>query len=884
MLSYYDSITVPGLEKITVYRDDEDACRFYVMPSQPRMARDDQGNLLLQLMIYARDVDTLPPDQLEAQRGWIAASVELSLTQAEEEQIRAYLKELVNTGRFLWFATFFRLDAAPREPKITLPAEWVSGEVEMTMPAPGGTSTLTTSQPSLISTNIATLAGDLSQDASEIARQSVLKGGLPMAVSYKNLTFVARIPSITVRIHGDRSSYIREVINRYQVHHSRSHSTTVDFGIIEFTYSYYSSWTTNHTSLDQFQEDNRSITLDIDDSDFRNDPESVAIRAKFEEMAIKIFTESVVPSIMKSVDEHFTKAREALVGDPKAPPPPVSVQELESRITGQIDMTFSKTAVVQVVKHPNGALARDLTPEDIASAVTYMDLSDPYFKELFLRVHANVNFAQDPVFGLKVNIEYEQQDDQIPRAVKGSKSMLFTNADEVKTFRQILARGTDGKTKEEFRYFSEIIYKETGQTIRVPATGFLTGTGTELIISYRSLGFVKVAVTLGPQPAEVASVRVAFSYPRSTAPTATQTVELSAANPTGRYFTYTGHEGDPEPYTYAVSYILVDGQKMDLPPQTSRAETLAIGNPFEGRTTATFVAQADFTVVSKVIVDATYVDTVNDLNLTHHAELVGNGTSSAWSVALRDPALVDFTYMTTVLFANGSSEQTGPTRATLGQTVLVGVGATAALEVMLVPNLDERLHNQAIVQLEYRDDTTGTQQSQSYQLMNGSPPASFRVLLRNPEARTYRYRIQLLATAAAPAWDSGWREATDGVLLVRADDPAVPPAPAGGGTPPVPPPTGGPSTPPAGGTPAGGTPAPAPTPPPPPPPAPAPAPAPTPPPAPVEPAPAPAPAPAPVPGAAPPAAPTDPVPAPPATGAPPGSPSPAPPVPPTPVG
>lgn len=778
MLSFYDSLTVPGLESVTVYRDDEDACRFYVMPSTPRMARDDQGQLLLQLMIYARNVDTLPPEELEAQRGWIAASVELRLTDAEMDQVRAYLKDVINTGRFLWFARFYSLDLAPREPKITLPAEWISGDVALSMPSPGGSSTITTSKPSLIGTNVATLAGDLSQDASELARQGVLKGGLPMAVNYTNLTFAARIPSITVRIHGDRSSFMQEAINRYQNVHVEHTRTTDEYlgGLITFTYDYYRRWTTPGVTITQFQNDTQSITLDIDDSDFRTDPDSVAIRAKFEEMAIKIFTESVVPSIMKGAEEQIKAAREAMAKgqDPTKPPPEISWQEITSTVTGTVDITFSKSAVVQIAKNPNGALAKDLTPEEITKAVTYLDLSDPYFKELFLRVHANVNFEQDPVYGLKVNVEYDQQDDQIPRPVKGAKSMLFTTADEVKTFRQILARGADGKTKDEYRYFSEIIYKETGQTIRVPATGFLPGTGSELIISYRSLGFVKVGVTLGPQPAEVVSVRIAFTYPRSTAQSASQTIELTPASPTGRYFTYTGHDGDPDPYTYAVTYVLADGQQMDVAPQTGRSEVLSIGNPFEGRTTATFVAQGDFSVVDKVIVDASYDDADHDLRLTHHAELATNAASDAWSVALRDPAKTAFSYRTTVLFKNGSSEQHGPTPAVLGETVLVGVGATAALEVMLVPNIDDRTYSSAIVQMEYHDPAGGTQ-TQSYQLTNASPPPVFRVLLKDAAARSYRYRIQLLALGNGQPWDSGWKDGTDSVLLVRADAAATPP-------------------------------------------------------------------------------------------------------------
>lgn len=69
MLSYFNSIAVPGLEDITVFRDGEDATQFYEMPST-RLVRDTKGRLL----IDARDADKLPPEDLDVQRGWVAAS------------------------------------------------------------------------------------------------------------------------------------------------------------------------------------------------------------------------------------------------------------------------------------------------------------------------------------------------------------------------------------------------------------------------------------------------------------------------------------------------------------------------------------------------------------------------------------------------------------------------------------------------------------------------------------------------------------------------------------------------------------------------------------------------------------------------------------------
>jgi hypothetical protein len=74
MLSYFNRIAVPGLEDITVLRDDEDPTQFSAMPSAPRLARDNTGRLLFDRIMYARDVDTLPLEDLEVQRGWVAAS------------------------------------------------------------------------------------------------------------------------------------------------------------------------------------------------------------------------------------------------------------------------------------------------------------------------------------------------------------------------------------------------------------------------------------------------------------------------------------------------------------------------------------------------------------------------------------------------------------------------------------------------------------------------------------------------------------------------------------------------------------------------------------------------------------------------------------------
>lgn len=791
MLSYFGSITVPGLERVTVFRDDEDSTQFYALPSTPRLARDDRGQLLLDLMIYARDVDKLPPEELEAQRGWLAASVELALTEEEHKKILDYLREMLKNESFGWFWRFLGLAAPNREPKLALPPQFVDGTCTLTVPNPGGTvAPLGTSKPSLISTNLVTIAGDLSQDSSELMRQAVLKGGLPIAASY-SLTFLARIPSIKVEIHGNRSAFVSESINKFKTMGTTYHRYTL--------YSYWWWWDYYHwsvswieqypkvnTTIEAHQREVKSISIKIDNSDFRNDPAAAEANKEFESMALKIFGD-VCTSLLKDMSGQFDtlkKKLDAAVAEGKDPKEVTfGENELTAEFSDEVNITLERSSVIQVTKNPNGEVVHDLTPEEIQKSITYLDLSDPFFKELPVRVRANVNFERDPVYGLKVFLDYEQQDDRIPRLVKGSKTMLFTSADQVQSFRQILAKGADGAVKDTYHYWSEIIYKDTGQTIRVPASGVLDSRETELVISYRSLGFIQVALNLAPMPDNVVSVDVTLRYPRSNLPSATQKITLTKTTPTASFFTYTGHGGDPDPYRYSVTYVLADGQRMDLPEREERAEKLAISNPFEDTVSTTFVAQADFSVVDKVIVDATYLDKDNDLTLDHHAELASNGASSAWPTNLRDPAKLDFTYITTVLFKNGSSQQAGPTPGVLGQTVLAGTGGSAALEVLLVPNLSPDQPT-AIVQLKY-DDGGQVHQEQNYRVDNTQTALSFKVLLRDQSKRKYSYRIQLLATATKPAWDSDWLDSTDSVLII-----SPPAAPANPGV--VPPPIGSP--------------------------------------------------------------------------------------------
>ena len=66
MLSLYDVDKAPGVDHVQLYRDDERPHVYYMVTSRPAIARDDEDNPLFTFILYARDVDRIAPDDLEA--------------------------------------------------------------------------------------------------------------------------------------------------------------------------------------------------------------------------------------------------------------------------------------------------------------------------------------------------------------------------------------------------------------------------------------------------------------------------------------------------------------------------------------------------------------------------------------------------------------------------------------------------------------------------------------------------------------------------------------------------------------------------------------------------------------------------------------------------
>jgi hypothetical protein len=759
MLTLFNSFTVPDVPNVQIYRDDEKRHKFYMVSERASIARDDDDKPIFTFILYARDLDRLATGDLEVERGYLQVTTRAGVSRAQEDKIRAYLKQkLADEQRGGWW--FLSLPFVQQEPELGYPPIWLSGTVQFSAVTPSMVIyTAGSKEPSLIDSNLASFSADLNQDGAELFRQALEKGNVLAGVQYQ-LKFAARIPAIKIIIDGDRGEFYKEVKNyihkRYESHHSSS-----VFGITYYSRSYVHEWD-ELSSITKFRNTFHNLTITVDDSSLPG-TEQDAQKDDLEKMAFEIFQTNVLPTFFQPALQDVAKEVEN----------PATAIPINTETTGRIHMEITRSQLVEKAVNPSVQFSQAITPDEVKALTSYLNLSNTFFQELDVTVNANVNFAEDPVYALKVFMEYDQQDDVRGIHVKKAKEFLFKTADQAGRFRQVMAKASDGAPKDRYRYWSEISYKDTGETIRVPATGANDSNERQLVISYRRLGFVKVNLMLGSMPDNVKAVQVAMTYPGYNGPSAQQTFELTQNKPTATFFTYTGKPGgsaasDPGPYHYQPSFILTDGQRMDLPEQSGQAENLSITNPFEQTITTRFMAQADFDVVEKIEVNARYRDAAHDFSAEHHAEYTKNGESSAWALGLRDPDKRDFVYDVLILYKNGARSDQKDKAGELGASLACGEGAVDALEVSVIPSTtDWTKYKLVLVYLRYQDAANQIDEQVNYTFKpDAQADQTWKVLLRNAQMRGYSYRIRYVAANAADNHEIAWTPTDDPILVV----------------------------------------------------------------------------------------------------------------------
>src|SRR3954447_22435481 len=227
MLNLFSAFVVPGVDHVQIYQDDEDQTQFWMLPGKPSLVTAQDGLPAISLLAFARDLSLLADrsSQLpsaETEGGILNMSLELAVSQKDQDKIAKFIKEEVLAARYPLMmpliggdgiVSFARRAFAQGTPKLSYPT-WVDGTVKFSLLPQAGLTFIKgmegSDHPSLTSTNIASYTVLLGQEGVRLLRESVKDGIFPGVINYA-LTYQARIPNIHISITGDASNIYQEL-------------------------------------------------------------------------------------------------------------------------------------------------------------------------------------------------------------------------------------------------------------------------------------------------------------------------------------------------------------------------------------------------------------------------------------------------------------------------------------------------------------------------------------------------------------------------------------------------------------------------------------------------------------------------------------------------
>ncbi|MCW2882161.1 MAG: hypothetical protein JWQ95_6261 [Sphaerisporangium sp.] len=755
MLNLFSKFTVPGVDHVEIFQDDEDELQFWMLPGKPALALAENGEPAISLVVFARDLSLMASEaeQLpagEREGALLSMTLELRVGQEDQVKILQYIEnELFHSGLMPWMqggTVGFRRRAGVRgTPRLSYPT-WVDGTVKFTVVPEGGPTFLKahegSDKPSLTTTNLASFTVLLGQEGARLLRKSLDDGIFPGTIYY-SLSYQARIPNIHISITGNAEDVYNEI---------KEHTTITETRDGQVVRSY-----PQVSSLKELQTKVASLHVVFDKVNFP--PMSGQDQAMADEAAKRL--ENLVLDIAQGYlkDRFFTPGftpdlnKDKLGTDPlqnfKPAGTPVIggnqlwLKDFTQSMTGTIDFTLDGRVSQPVSVHPSANLFDVVAPEVFRTKISEIDLNDPIFHFLNVPIRVTADFEKDPIHTIQVHVDYRQTDELTGTVVANQRQTPFdfTKGTEVFYFRQKMAKAADGTPKDTFTYSSTINYRASQDAVTTPP---VQTRSKSLVIGYDSLSCVQVTCIAGAIPWDVVErADVTLRYPGLSSPSATETISLTSKKSEGNWFTYT--EGNPSrEYEYQVTLSLLDGSRMELEPTRSTAGRLVVDAPFDDTLKVTFTPQGAFPPIASIVLSVRYADPAHDYEVDDVHVFESHDTPWLWQVRLRDPDRREYKYKVDVAYADGAASL-GEWQTSDDAAKFVGEVTGALLEVEVQPVLlDMSKWRLVLVRLKHIDPGTGRVSEKTYQFTQATPLAGERwtVPLRDAAARQYTYEIQ----------------------------------------------------------------------------------------------------------------------------------------------
>jgi hypothetical protein len=791
LLPAHDHKQFPTGETVTIFRDDSQISKFYLIPGFPTVRTDPNNNPVFQLIKYnISDQSREENPELPRGGGYMVFDSELKVKTEHQEEIVKELEQYVAAEweklkkqpddriRALTMGATFNdiigehwskagMAGGPRAsstsgmPSMTLtmpgsgfvpPSQseapppviigeplWKSGSVKMNAPQSAAlvTKTLGERPASLIGNNVAAFSIDLTPDGASFMEQTLVgrdgRGATdltPIQVEYK-LTMLAKLPPATMYVRFNTASLYHAVQELFHEHHN-------------CTDDYFTSETMMTSAIEA-----GLVTIKIDTGGIQD------------EDILQMLMQQATSIVQELLANRFAEKERAPLEEWANDDIAESSAEVYrlKRVT-EIDMTnFEQTMEIKPTTEwtiaPQGTLQAFFTKvQDMSRFVRVVNLNDAFFRTLGLSARAFANWAEDEVAFVELEVKYEQggeikvntftftPDDKEPQ--KWDPSLINGKRDYQYRWRV----GFEGRAPGDWSKWEKTTTRDLNVSVATPGKLDVEVTGV-------GLDFENVL--------DAALVHLRYSDPANDIPMIGQSVLLSKERASGKWLRQLFAPWN-RPVEYRVEYLLKSGTTVekDWTPTTGPTQNILVARPNVDVLDLTLIPAGRWSDVIQSVLSVRYADGSYQkdaqFNFTKQEEF------KKWAVLLLNNSRRKFEYKIVTTFKNGDVQETAWLTREGDQALPVLVEGPPRLDVKVVGAvLDFASTPLTKIDLEY-SDPQGIRDVQSISLQKADDAVLWSVPIRKDGPRTYRYKTTYFPADGTPV-ERDW-EVTETELVV----------------------------------------------------------------------------------------------------------------------
>ncbi|WP_243074476.1 hypothetical protein [Microbacterium sp. SS28] len=639
------------VDGVTVFGDDTYDDVYYPIPEVPRFRTDDKGDPVFRFLKYR-----MPIEREDGKRGGGFAffDTEFTFTPAALAKIKEALDTKVQgmAGK-----PGFRA-SVPGTPEAHLGTmTYTRGTANLLLKEDGGTlveAVRGAGKPSLFGKNIAAFMVEFTPEGATLFEQALQGKGGVVQVVY-DLNFVAKLPEITGRAWFEAEKFY-------------SYEQTIDIDWEMYGDDEYVDKIT-----EQF-EDAETMGIELHLDAVLTDPVAdQKLKDKVRSMMERALQDAVLRKMIPDI--------EAVPKDDRGMPEDIEhlKRSFETTKASSFEMTYRENSAIEWNIVPQGTLpnittmtASDGNPVKWSEHATEVDLNDPFFQTLHVKVGVNADFDALPIHSIEVKLEYDH----------GSQHKVeeyaFTSPDGIQEFKTFIDAG-----EREYSYSYQVNYVGSSKTF---SAGPVKTDDTVLTVNVDDIGLLDALVQAGDIDwTKVASAQVWVRYQDTGVEKFEEQFALTSEAPTHRV-QHVLFQPRRKPLSYEVEYFLTDGRRIKMPEESTERSPILINDPL-GRTRKFEVrGVGDFANrIAQIFLDLVYEDAANDYTVEQSVVLSAGSEAASQPYAVLGDGGGTVRYSGSIRYKDGTVKEITSTVA--DGTIMVGDVVSQKLDVTVIADL-----------------------------------------------------------------------------------------------------------------------------------------------------------------------------------------------------